>query len=85
MKGTRQSQSPLLLLAALPRRARGAPAVDVLLFLLGRLEDLEAAQQALIHAHHRARVVELATIIGCGEEGHEMPLGEELVAILDDL
>lgn len=30
-------------------------------------------------------VVELAAIIGCGEEGHQLTLGEELVAVLDHL
>ena len=50
-----------------------------------RTAYLERAQEGLVDTHHGTRVVELATIIGCGEEGHEMPLGEELVAILDDL
>lgn len=30
-------------------------------------------------------VVELAAIIGCGKEGHQLTLGEELVAVLDHL
>lgn len=58
---------------------------DLLLFLLGGLENLEGAQQALVDAHHGACVVELAAVVGRGEESHELALAEELVAILDDL
>ena len=56
-----------------------------LLLLLRRLEDLERAEQALVHTHHRARVVEFTTVIGRREERDELTLGEELVAVLDDL
>lgn len=80
--------------------------MDVLLFLLRRLEDLqkalsvgalgymttktrstnlERAEQALVHAHHGAGIVKLAAVVGGAEERHELTLGEELVAVLDDL
>ena len=59
--------------------------MDILLLLLRRLQNLERAQQTLIHTHHRPSVVELAAIIGRGEKRDELTLGEELVAVLDDL
>lgn len=56
-----------------------------LLLLLGRLENLERAKQALVDAHHGTGIVKLAAVVGSGEEGDELALGEELVAVLDDL
>ena len=50
-----------------------------------RTTNLEGAEQALVHAHHGAGIVELAAIVGGAEERHELTLGEELVAVLDDL
>jgi len=58
---------------------------DLLLLLLSRLQDLERAQQALVHAHHRTSVVELATVVGRREEGDKLAFAEELVAVFDDL
>lgn len=49
------------------------------------LTHLEGAHQRLIHAHHGACVVELPTVVGCREEGDELALGKELVAILHHL
>lgn len=46
---------------------------------------LERAKQGLVHAHHRTRVVELATVVRCREEGDKVSFREELVAILHDL
>lgn len=46
---------------------------------------LERAQQALIHAHHRSGIVELATVIRCAKQGDELSFGEELVSILHHL
>lgn len=46
---------------------------------------LEGAHEGLIHAHHGARVVELPAVVGRREEGHELALGEELVAVLHHL
>ena len=37
---------------------------DLLLLLLRRLQDLERAEQALVDAHHRTSVVELAAVVG---------------------
>lgn len=56
-----------------------------LLFLLSRLEDLERAEQALVNAHHGSRIVEFTTVIGRAEQCHQLTLGEELVAVFDDL
>lgn len=58
---------------------------NLLLLLLSRLENLERAQQALVYAHHRTSVVELATVVGCREKGDKLALAEELVSVLDDL
>jgi hypothetical protein len=58
---------------------------DLLLLLLSGLQDLERAQQTFVHAHHRAGIVELATVVGCREEGDQLAFAKELVAILDDL
>jgi hypothetical protein len=35
--------------------------------------------------HHSTRVVELATVVGRGEDGHQLPPCEELVAVLHHL
>lgn len=58
---------------------------DILLLLLCRLQNLEGAEQALVDTHHGASIVELAAVVGCAEQGDELALGEELVAVLDDL
>jgi hypothetical protein len=55
------------------------------LLLIRRLKYLEAAHQRFVHAHHRARVVELAAVVGGGEERHKLALAEELVAVFYDL
>jgi hypothetical protein len=46
---------------------------------------LEATQQTLVHAHHGARIVELATVVWRREECNELPLREELIAVLCNL
>jgi len=76
-----------LLLAARRRHrtARLHPAIHKLLLLLHRLQDLERAHQRLIHAHHRARVVKLAAVVGRAEQRHKLPLREELIAVLHNL
>lgn len=70
-------------------RSSGAHAVakasTECLLLIRWLEYLEAAHQRFVHAHHRARVVELAAVVGGGEERHELAFAEELVAVLYDL
>lgn len=38
--------------------------MDILLLLLSRLQDLERAQQALIHAHHSTGIVKFSTVVG---------------------
>lgn len=58
---------------------------DLLLLLFGRLENLERAEQALVHTHHRTGVVELATVVGCREQRDQLAFAKELVAVLDDL
>lgn len=58
---------------------------DLLLLLLRRLENLEGAQQALVHTHHCASVVELSAVVGRREQRDQLTLAKELVAVLDDL
>mmetsp|Transcript_173632 Transcript_173632/g.551213 ORF Transcript_173632/g.551213 Transcript_173632/m.551213 type:complete len:216 (-) Transcript_173632:622-1269(-) len=61
------------------------PHGDYLLLALHRLEDLETAHQGLIDRHHRTCVVELPAVVGGAEDRDKLPLGKELVAVLDDL
>lgn len=49
------------------------------------MTHLEGAEQRFVHAHHRPRVVELATVIRCREECHQVSFSEKFVAIFDDL
>lgn len=46
---------------------------------------LEGAHQGFVHAHHAARVVELSAVVRSREERHQLPLGEELVAVFHHL
>jgi hypothetical protein len=46
---------------------------------------LEGAEEAGVDVHERAGVVELAAVVGRGEYGDELPVREELVAVLYDL
>ena len=46
---------------------------------------LEGAHERFIDAHHAAGVVELAAVVGGGEEGDQLTLGEELVPVLNNL
>jgi hypothetical protein len=50
-----------------------------------RLEDLERAEQAGVDVHERASIVELAAVVWRGEDGDQLPVGEELVPVLHDL
>lgn len=59
--------------------------MSLLLLLLVGLEDLERAHQRLVDAHEGARVVELPAVVGGREDGHQLALREELVALLDHL
>lgn len=56
-----------------------------LLLLLGGLQDLKAAEQALVDAHHGAGIIEFAAVVRRAEEGDELTLAEELVPILHHL
>jgi hypothetical protein len=56
-----------------------------LLFLLGGFQNLEGAQQTLVYTHHGASIVKLSAVVGSAEECDQLPLGKELVAVLDDL
>ncbi len=55
------------------------------MFHVGGFEDLEAAHECFVDAHHGAGVVELAAIIGCAEHCDKLSFGKELIAVLDHL
>lgn len=59
--------------------------IHYLLLLLRWLEYLEGAHEGLVHAHHRARVLKLAAVVGCRKDGDQLALGEKFVALLDNL
>ena len=46
---------------------------------------LEWAHKSFINAHHAAGVIELPAVVGGGEQGHQLTLGEELVPVLNNL
>ena len=46
------------------------------------LKGNELAHQILVYIHDSRIVIEVATIILCTEDGHQLLLGEELIAIL---
>ena len=52
---------------------------------LNRFQHLETAHERLVDDHHSGRVIKFTTIIRRGENGNQLPLGEKLVAVLDDL
>ena len=47
--------------------------------------DLEWTHERLVDAHHGSGIVELAAVVGCGEQRYQLTLGEELIAIFDHL
>ena len=61
------------------------PAVPVDRFLVGRLQDLEGAQERLVHRHERSGVVELSAEVRRREDGDQLTLGKKLVAVLYNL
>lgn len=75
----------LLLLALRKRPPRVETSVHVLRLLLRGLQDLERAHQRLVDGHHSTSVVEFAAVVGCRKQSDQLPLGKELVAILDNL
>ena len=46
---------------------------------------LEGAHQCLVYTHHAPGIVKLPAVVGGGEQGDQLPLGEKLVPILHDL
>lgn len=48
-------------------------------------EDLEGADQILIHVHEGAVVLELAAVVGSSEDSDQFPVPAELIAFLDHL
>jgi hypothetical protein len=47
--------------------------------------DLEGAHERVIDTHHGTSIVELAAVVGGGEDSHKLSLGEELVPVLHHL
>lgn len=46
---------------------------------------MEGADEVLVYVEHRAPVLEESAVVGRGEDGDQLSLAEELVALLDDL
>jgi len=57
----------------------------LLLLTVFCLEHLEGTDELLAHAHQRAVIIELTTIVGRRENRYQLPLAEELVAVLHHL
>jgi len=57
----------------------------ILSLLLTWLQYLEGAHQCLVYTHHAPGIVKLPAVVGGGEQGDQLPLGEKLVPILHDL
>jgi len=53
--------------------------------LICRLENLKAAHESFINAHHSARVVKFTAVVWCAEESDKLAALEELIAIFYDL
>ena len=51
----------------------------------GGSQDREAAHEGVVDGHQRTRVVELAAVVGCTENGDKLPAAEELVAVFHHL
>ena len=63
----------------------GCATVAELLLLLSGLQNLETAHEGVVDGHHGTGIIEFTAVVGGREEGHQLTLGEELVAILNDL
>lgn len=46
---------------------------------------LEGTHERFINTHHSAGIVKLATIVGSRKQSDQLPFGEKLVSIFDDL
>jgi hypothetical protein len=46
---------------------------------------LKRAHEGLIDTHHRSRILKLAAVVGCTENGNQLPLGKELVSFFNHL
>lgn len=49
------------------------------------MTDLERAEQALVNAHHGTRIIELSAVVGRAEQGDQLALRKELVAVFNNL
>ena len=46
---------------------------------------LEGAHECLVHRHHAPGVIKLSTVVGGREQGDQLPFGEKLVTVFDNL
>lgn len=53
--------------------------------LFNRLQNLKRARQVLVDTHQRSGIIEFIAIVRGGEQRHQFPTAEKLIAILDDL
>lgn len=52
---------------------------------LVRSEDPEIDIQILVDGHSRSSIIELTGVAGSREDRHELPIGEEFIAVLNHL
>ncbi|EJK73072.1 hypothetical protein THAOC_05322, partial [Thalassiosira oceanica] len=76
---------PLLGIHVPIRRASPTPVVPVPDRPARRLQYLKAAHKTVVDRHHRRGIVKFPAVVGRGKYRHELPSGEELVPVLDDL
>eukprot|EP00658_Telonema_sp_P-2_P033281 TRINITY_DN2445_c0_g1_i1.p1 TRINITY_DN2445_c0_g1~~TRINITY_DN2445_c0_g1_i1.p1 ORF type:complete len:119 (-),score=2.65 TRINITY_DN2445_c0_g1_i1:131-487(-) len=50
-----------------------------------RLEDVELAPEVGIHHQHSTAVLKLTAVVAGAKNGHQSPVGEELVSVVHDL
>lgn len=53
--------------------------------LVNRMTHLEGAEQTLVNAHHRTRIVEFTAVVRCAEQRDQLALREEFVSVLHNL
>jgi len=59
--------------SSLDQRCLALSPIQELCLLFGRLQQLEGAHESVINAHHSTSIVKLAAVVGCRENGHQLP------------
>ncbi|VDO15453.1 unnamed protein product, partial [Brugia timori] len=48
-------------------------------------QNLKRAHERFIYCHHRPGIIEFSTVIWCGEQCYQLPLGKKFITILYNL